>query len=72
MKPIKFPAKEKNEARKAKKEGRRESKSQDCCATFKPKNYLEIFSACLASQAKSECRKVYDPVNSFMTSFSSL
>ena len=44
MKPIKFPAKEKNEARKAKKGGRRESKSQDCCATFKPKNYLE-FSA---------------------------
>ena len=60
MKPTKFPAKEKNEARKAKKEGSRESKSQDCCATFKLKNYLEIFSACPASPAKSECRKVYD------------
>ena len=45
MKRPKFPAKEKNEARKAKKEKRRESKSQYCCATFKPKNYLEIFSA---------------------------
>ena len=28
--------------KKAKKEGRRESKSQDCCVTFKPKNSLEI------------------------------
>ena len=60
MKPTKCPAKEKNEARKAKKEGRRESKSQNCCATFKHKNYLEIFSVCPASQAKSECRRVYD------------
>jgi len=49
MKPSKFPAKEKNEARKAKKEERRESKSQDCCATFKPKNCLKIFSASPAS-----------------------
>ena len=34
----------KNEARKAKKEGgeKAKSKSQDCCVTFKPKNYLEI------------------------------
>ena len=40
MKPTKFPAKEKNEARKAKKEDRRESKSQDCCATFKRKNFF--------------------------------
>ena len=44
MKPTKCPAREKNEARKAKKEGRRvggekaKSKSQDCCVTFKPKN----------------------------------
>ena len=37
MKPTKYPAREKNEARKAKKEGRREkSESQDCCVTFKP------------------------------------
>ena len=45
MKPTKCPAREKkNEARKAKKEGgeKAKSKSQDCCVTFKPKNYLEI------------------------------
>ena len=38
----------KNEAKKAKREGRRETKSESrkCCATFKPKNYVEIlFSA---------------------------
>ena len=41
MKPTKCPAKEGNEARKAKKQGGREakSKSQDWCVTFKP---LEI------------------------------
>ena len=34
----------KNQARKAKKKGgeKAKSKSQDCCVTFKPKNYLEI------------------------------
>ena len=45
MKPSKCPAREKkNEARKAKKEGgeKAKSKSQDCCVTFKPKNYVEI------------------------------
>ena len=45
MKPTKCSAREKkNEARKVKKEGRRgaKSKSQDCCVTFKPKNYVEI------------------------------
>ena len=46
MKPTKCPAGEKNEARKAKLEERREvkpkSKSQDRCVTFKPKNYFEI------------------------------
>ena len=45
MKPTKCPGKE---------DGRKnERKSQDCCATFKPKNYLEIlFSAHLwTSQA---------------------
>ena len=36
MKPTRCPAREKNKARKAKKEGRREG--QDCCVTFKPKN----------------------------------
>ena len=45
MKPTKCPAREKkSEARKAKKKGgeKAKSKSQDCCVTFKPKNYLEI------------------------------
>ena len=44
MKPTKCPAREKkNEARKAKKKGgeKAKSKSQDCCVTFKPKNYLK-------------------------------
>ena len=35
MKPAKFPAKEKNKARKAKR------KSQDYCVTFKPNSYLQ-------------------------------
>jgi len=52
MKPTKCPAKEKNEARKAKKEGgwggeKAKSKSQDCCVTFKP---LEIL---LSSHART-------------------
>ena len=44
MKPTKCPAPEKNEARREKKGGGEEakSKSQDCFATFKPKNYLNI------------------------------
>ena len=39
-----MPSKRKNEARKAEKEGREKEKSQsqDCCVTFKPKNYLGI------------------------------
>ena len=36
MNPTKCPAKEKNEARKAK------NKSRDCWVTFKPQNYLKI------------------------------
>ena len=48
MKPTKCPAREKkNEARKAKKEGgeKAKSKSQDCCVTFKPKNFEILLSA---------------------------
>ena len=49
--------KKKNEARKAKKRGgeKAKSKSQDCCVTFKPKNYLEILLSVHArtSQANS-------------------
>ena len=62
MKPTKCPAREKkNGARKAK------SKSQDCCVTFKPKNYVEILLSVHArtSQADilhlgSEGREVFD------------
>ena len=45
MKPAKCPAREKKmrqEKRKKKGGEKAKSKSQDCCVTFKPKNYLEI------------------------------
>ena len=46
MKPTKCPAREKKlrqEKWKKKRQGEKaKSKSQDCCVTFKPKNYLEI------------------------------
>ena len=45
MKPTKCPAREKKmRQEKQKKRGgeKAKSKSQDCCVTFKPKNYLEI------------------------------
>ena len=49
MKPTKCPAREKkNEARKAK------SKSQDCCVTFKPKNYLEILLSAHARTSQAD------------------
>ena len=46
----------KNEARKAKKEGRRESesKSQDCRVTFKPKNYVEILLSAHARSSQAD------------------
>ena len=60
MKPIKCQAREENEARKAKKRGgeKAKSKSQDCCVTFKPKNYLEILLSAHAptSQANMDQR----------------
>ena len=49
MKPTKFPAREKKmrqEKRKKKGGEKAKSKSQDCCVTFKPKNYLEIIAFC--------------------------
>ena len=57
MKPTKCPAREKkNEARKVKKEGRREtkSKSQDCSVTFRPKNYLEILLSVHARTSQAD------------------
>ena len=46
----------KNEARKAKKEGgeKAKSKSQDCCVTFKPKNYLEILLSAHARTSQAD------------------
>ena len=50
--------KKKNEERKAKKEGREgekaKSKSQDCCVTFKPKNYLEILLSAHARTSQAD------------------
>ena len=43
MNPAKFPAREKKmsqEKRKKKAGEKAKNKSQDCCVTFKPKNYL--------------------------------
>ena len=45
MKPTKCPAREKKtrQEKRKKREGEKvKSKSQDCCVTFKPKNYLKI------------------------------
>ena len=47
----------KNEARKAKKEREGEkakSKSQDCCVTFKPKNYVEILLSAHARTSQAD------------------
>ena len=56
MKPTKCPTREKKWGKKSEKRGeerKRKSKSQDCCVTFKPKNYLEILLSAhaLTSQA---------------------
>ena len=81
MKPTKCPAREKkNEARKAKKKGgeKAKSKSQDCCVTFKPKNYLEILLSAHAELCKlmfciwNRRPRSVQPVNRFVVSFSSL
>ena len=45
MKPTKCPAREKKmrQEKQKKREGEKAKRiSQDCCVTFKPKNYLEI------------------------------
>ena len=56
MKPTKCPATEKKRGEKAKK------KSQDCCVTFNPKNYLEIL---LSAHARTSQQSV-QPVNGFV------
>ena len=73
MKPTKMPSKrKKNDARKAK------SKSQDCCVTFKPKNYLEILLSAYAQTSyayilylNQKAVKCTTSLNGFVVSFSS-
>ena len=70
MKPTKCPAREKKmrQEKRKKREGEKaKSKSQDCCVTFIPKNYLEIllFAHARTTQADifasgSEGREVCD------------
>ena len=51
MKPSKSPTKEKKKSQgKGKKKGgeKAQSTSQECCVTFKPKNYLEILPSTYA------------------------
>ena len=70
MKPIKCPAREKKmRQEKWKKRGgeKAKSKSQDCCVTFKPKNFLEILLSAHAQTSQAnilhldqKAREVYD------------
>ena len=55
MKPTKYPAREKKRQEKGKKRGgeKAKSKSQDCCVTFKPKNYLEILPSAYAQTSET-------------------
>ena len=57
MKPTKCPAREKKmrqEKRKKKGGEKAKSKSQDCCVTFKPKNYLEILLSAHARTSQAD------------------
>ena len=57
MKPTKCPARgKKNEQEKRKKRGgeKGKSKSQDCCVTFKPKNYVEILLSAHARTSQAD------------------
>ena len=57
MKPTKCPAREKKmrqEKRKKKGGEKAKSKSQDCCLTFKPKNYVEILLSAHARTSQAD------------------
>ena len=57
MKPTKCPAREKKmrqEKRKKKGGEKAKSKSQDCCVTFKPKNYVEILLSVRARTSQAD------------------
>ena len=67
----------KNEEGKGKKRGgeKVKSKSQDCCVTFKHKNYLKILLSVQAQTSKANILHLawrVRPVNGFVVSFSSL
>ena len=56
MKPSKSPTKQKKKSQgKRKKKGGEKAKStsQDCCVTFKPKNYLEILPSAYARTSQT-------------------
>ena len=78
MKPTKCPAKEeKMRQEKWKKRGgeKVKSKSQDCCVTFKHKNYLKIFLSVQAQTSQANILHLAQrvrPVHGFVVSFSSL
>ena len=62
------------EKRKKKGGEKAKSKSQDCCVTFKPKNYLEILLSAHARTSQADVLRPPSvrPVNRFVVSFSSL
>ena len=75
MKPTKMPSKrKKNDARKAKKRGgeKVKSKSQDCCVTFKPKNYLEILLSAYAQTSYTYILHLNEKAMKCTTSLSGL
>ena len=80
-KPTKCPAREKKmrqEKRKKKGGEKAESKSQDCCVTFKPKNYRKILLSAHAQTSQTHIciwirrPRSVRPVNRFVVSFGSL
>ena len=58
MKPTKCPAREKKMSKNSEKRGEElekgKSKSQDCCVTFKPKNYVEILLSAYARTSQAD------------------
>ena len=57
MKPSKCPAREKKMRQEKRKKGggeKAKSKSQDCCVTSKPKNYLKILLSAHARTSQAD------------------
>ena len=69
-KPTKCPAREKKmRQEKRKKRGgvKVKSKSQDCCVTFKPKNYLEILLSAHAQTSQANILNLDQKAAKFTT-----